>query len=868
MRSMYWLIIAVISIIAVILLSVYLIPYLNIDFLSMITGTSDLGLFEESDYTQLDDYTGYELSYEGMILEKDSGVDDVNSALQDYSKAWDCSDCSSCSQIAGLDTECSSCNACGDEVEANRFKNCLVCDIDERTCTMCYDTDEYELCNEIKSCILEYYGNPYYGRTTGCFLREIPHNDGTSFDMNTLKNILSTCKDESIIVNMGGDFDKELCYFNASSISYYDVERPHDFYMGVEATGRFGLPTDPGVIRYTNKILSAFEIVNGEIVSRYRISVGIQGTGDTNYQVMIGKNGGHQYPLGIVHTNEEGFGSAIFEDLPEQWKADVKNQDNTINEDKNELDAVMVMSHVTLTATFYIKNPVSSDAWSFGLRYPHCNFDTDPEPFLEGSPWWTDRVDDISSPLYTYDDPNSSVKVFYDSSMPGGGSSSNRGNIELQLGRLDVDFQRNCMFDVYVCSQDAAAEYEDEGILDLNDFLTNFDLSYAHKTISVSNDEIILYNTFVMDLDKAYTPEEVKAAIETGFRTWEQTMFIYTTLSSNIGWFSNANNEGIYEGQWNEMTGIANYDEDCWNNDVNNMMSSDRRFLIGNCQNNICSGRLKVTVAFKYKPPSSYAASRYPLYPTISFCSQGSGSSATETPYTGLLGGCEEYSNYGESNYNSFSSNHCGYAWGAGQCNGNTCTCPSGTTKQTISDYDAWNGGKNYGRVYGCKGNVDTGRERIVGFCMQSNSSNSQTTYGCSRPEPWGNAYCEESGGNSYCYSDFGPADLSLKYMSSNYMINRYTSNEGYGYTQIATTKSPSFFKLLGTCQEVTKLSGYPVPRPVQFYCQYDWGDASCSGMSCTCPAGTTRIEINYGNLDIFSAPYTTATASLYGCVA
>ena len=635
--SVQWLIIAVISVVVVILLNLYILPYLNIDILSMMTGTSDLGnLFEESDYTQLDDYIGYELSYEGMILEKDSGVDDINNALQDYSKAWDCSGCSSCSLISGLSNtyKCSSCNACSDETETGRFKDCIVCDVGKGTCTMCNDTEEYELCNEIKSCILEYYGDPYYEGITGCFLREIPHNDGTSFDMNTLRSILSTCKDESITVNMGGDFDKELCYFNSSSISYYDFKRPYDFYMSVEATNILrniiiSMSAPRGIMRYTDEDLAAFELVNGELVNRYNVSIRINGTRNTNYELKIGYWTGSSYisiyTLGNVQTDYNGNGYAMFSEFPQQWKDDVLPQGGDFNEEKNKMNFILTDTGVALPpsmgVTFYLNGPVSSNTWSYDLRYPHCNFDTDPEPFLEESPWWIEKPDDLSSPLYTNDDPDSAIKVFYDSTMPGGGSSSNRGNVKLQLGRLDIDFMRDCKFDIYVCSQDAFAEYEGEGILDLNDFLINFDLSYVYRTVDVGSDKIIIYNTFVMDLDKDYTIEEVKSAIKTGFRTWSHSTFVSSSFFS-MGWFGNENNDGIYEGEWNEMTGMVNYNGDCWSNDVTNMMSSNDRFLIGNCPGNICRGKLKVTVAFKYKPPSSFFLTEYPLYPTISFCSQ------------------------------------------------------------------------------------------------------------------------------------------------------------------------------------------------------------------------------------------------------
>jgi hypothetical protein len=212
--------------------------------------------------------------------------------------------------------------------------------------------------------------------------------------------------------------------------------------------------------------------------------------------------------------------------------------------------------------------------------------------------------------------------------MPSGGNSLNRGNIKIQLGRLDVDFQRNCKFDIYVCSQDAFAEYEGESILNLNDFLNDFSPINVYKTSSFGNNQIILYNYFDFNLDKEYTVEEIKSAIKTGFRNWEQNLFPYLSSSTSFDWLKN--NDGIYQGSWGDTTRSLVYENDCWDNSLNLIMERlNGKFIIGNCQNNICKGKIKIRIAFKYIKPDSSNPERDFLYPTVTFCDA---SNAPATP--------------------------------------------------------------------------------------------------------------------------------------------------------------------------------------------------------------------------------------------
>ena len=858
----------VLIIVAFAVFIIFIMPYFGFSIMGMITQPPNLNdVFNVKDFTEADVYSGFDLTYDGMILLRDGGEDSVADELKSYESVSDCSGCSSCSPKSlgtVLTTGCDSCSVCDEIDEPGRFKNCLGCE--GGNCMFCDDTSEYELCKEIKSCILEYAGDKSYKELHGCFLRQIPHNDGTSFDINDLKQVLASCKDESITINTGNDFVKELCYFDADSISFYDVNRPDDFYMKYDMTASIiasGSSGFRGVLE--SEDLVPFYKEGAETVDRYKVYIFLAGAPDTIYTIMGGYRGTVDKEFEMVTTDSDGhWNGEIY--FPEDWKNEVDR-----GEGVNKFNYVWVQN-AALQGAVYLKNPESGYVWSHDLRFSKCNFEYDPEPYLDQKPWWV-TLDQTESPLTTNQgNPDSSIKVFYDPGMPGGGNSDLRGNIKLQLGRLDTDFQRNCKFDIYVCSQDAFAEHEEEQILTLSEFLTNFDPSYTNRIISLSNYDIILYNYFELDMDKGYTPDEIRSAIKSGFRMWEQTMFTYSGLYATGEWIGSNNNDGIYEGVWDDRNIDIGYNNDCWSPDVQELMKDDSRFVVGNCKDTLCAGKLKIRIAFKYRDPLNSGGLKQVLYPTITFCDSGTEAPEyEEPPYEGLIGGCEELSN----SESPFTSNLCQYGWGAGRCSGTQCVCDDGT-RTPISIFKVFNnndGSEDFGLTYGCNGTVSGNKERIVGGCVLSMNQDSTTTLGCKVPPEWGNTNCNEDGSNSECTASDG---ANLKYMSTNYMLNSYIhSGQGYSHNMIATKTSAGSKRLLGTCMIKTTIELGMMSTCLRTdYCMYTWGAASCilpqqstgwvscsivgvTPQLCQCPGGGTLTPLGRGtNYD-----------TLYGCI-
>jgi hypothetical protein len=629
--SLLRVVLVILLVILVLTITSYFFPNLfNLDIFGFVSQPPDVGdMFIQDDLSAAAQIPSYENNYDGMVLEKDSGEDSVGAAISERVLAPDCIACSPC-----VNNKCGHCISCAGINDASRFYNCFGCNAG--ACIMCDDTgEEYQLCSDIKACIKDSYGDSDYKKAYGCLLRVIPHNDGTALDIDALLNIIKSCKDESITMDMGDGFEKEVCYFNTTSLAYYNNPLGHDFYMSVPLGDVEYLW--PGLNDETHikikKTITPFYGSSGNWQNRYRLYIAFQGEANKDYKVWGGYYGGFlgaddtSYDWGTVSADSNGFVHGEVDLTDMSWISALeddpsKNRFNIIKLNKSGLTIVNAM--------LYVNYPESNQAWTNSMRYSKCNFDTDPEPYMENNPWWAVKTDGINSSMASADDPNSSIKVYFDPNTAAGGVSQKRGNIKIQMGRFDADLQRNCKFDIYVCAQDAFAESEDQNILNIKDFFENFDENNIFRETTASTGEIMLYNYFKVKLDGTYTADEIKSAIKTGFRNWENA-FPYTSPVSAVDWFSGSGNSGLYVGAWDERSGLVTYDDDCWNDGINSLMNNnDERLMIVNCNNNKCSGDVKIRVAFKYKPPTALnSGAKSPLYPAIALCSSDSAAAAT-----------------------------------------------------------------------------------------------------------------------------------------------------------------------------------------------------------------------------------------------
>jgi hypothetical protein len=601
----------------------------------------------------------------------------------------------SCNRFDTPLATCPYCDNCGQYETPAECNNKPYCEWENpANCTICDDmNEEYLLCKKLKNCIFDYYGDKSYKEKHGCFLDEIAYNNGAYIDINALKNILNSCWDESLKVNVGNDVTKEMCYFNNKSISYYDFEKPDNFYLNYTLYGSSKTGYDYVLREDTIKFIPFYK-VDSEAFEKYRIYASIRSSSNQKWKIYIGHwswfgpipREDYKCEIGTIITDSTGFGYGEFSDFSNcgSWKNNPENYVLNAVQFDSEPHESRYIGYAY--AVFYANMPKSNNLWSDELRYSNCKFDTNIDPYLKERPWWASNSDNLNSSwTIVSGNPNSSIKVFYDSSMAGGegilgiirgdvthdgiidaadlvycgdrsattpaspnwdadcdmnndntidvldivsisslvGTTTlpnpERGNIKIQLGRLDTDFLRDCKFDIYVCSQDAFAEYEDENILTLSEFFMNFNSYNIYKDTSYVNKEIILYNYFEFNLDKEYTIDEIKSAIKTGVRLWETNSFLYDSLSSPIDWLRH--NDDIYQGSWDYLDGITQYKSDCWSKGIESYMKDNNvKVISGNCQGGICKEKIKIRVAFKYIKPNLNNPLKSPLYPIITFC--------------------------------------------------------------------------------------------------------------------------------------------------------------------------------------------------------------------------------------------------------
>ena len=394
-RYIFWIGIKVISvIIAVLIVLFFVLPVFGFDLIRYISAaplnTADIS--QPIDLSTANQFEGFELSYDGMILGRSGGEDNITKILEQRVKVIDCSSCSPCTgvdlnQDGTFETyNCQDCDICNGTNQPNRFKNCINCDAGN--CKSCDDTgDEYLLCKEIKKCILDYYGDKEYKDKHGCFIDAISRIAGVTFNIDDLKAVLGSCKDESIKVNMGNNISKELCYFNASSIASYDFELPSDFYINYKIEAERGLG-GPGYYNVQSNTLNLvpFYKKGEETFDKYRVYVAINAT-PQNYTIKLGKYDGtygliYDCEVGKIETDSTGFGYGKFtpsdcidEGILQNWKSKPESYP------LNGVDVSGVtwgLGAFKISVIFYADNSESNGVWSNDLRYSNCNFNTNP----------------------------------------------------------------------------------------------------------------------------------------------------------------------------------------------------------------------------------------------------------------------------------------------------------------------------------------------------------------------------------------------------------------------------------------------------------------------------------------------------------
>lgn len=127
---------------------------------------------------------------------------------------------------------------------------------------------------------------------------------------------------------------------------------------------------------------------------------------------------------------------------------------------------------------------------------------------------------------------------------------TDQGRFNLIFSGLNTD-RKDCAFNLYLCDSNAFANDPYEAIVEIYDFFSEFyidDVRYETQVVNLGSD-IVSYNYYEFDLDRAYTEEEIFRAIEEGFDYWISTYLPYYSFSdSTITVFNMKNNNGFIDG--------------------------------------------------------------------------------------------------------------------------------------------------------------------------------------------------------------------------------------------------------------------------------------------------------------------------------
>ena len=283
----------------------------------------------------------------------------------------------------------------------------------------------------------------------------------------------------------------------------------------------------------------------------------------------------------------------------------------------------------------------------FEENYTHAQMDYDMR--LSNCVLLTNLTKEINYPYYGYDAslkptwPNSDIysfndkgiKVFYSDTDTSKIDSTKRGAIRIMFGGLDLN-QKDCKFNIYVCSQDAAAATSDGDTLKILDLFRFYDITKnIYQTEEIDDDyNLIKYNDFKLELSDNASASDVATAIESGFREWRTTTFpqqsaIMTNSESGGDYMSNTQNSGLSTKGWytERLYGIS-YDDCTLDNDyagaaVTFAINNGQNVIAYNCgDDNICTGELKMSVNFVQRSPSEDHPWLSPLETIVTVCGE------------------------------------------------------------------------------------------------------------------------------------------------------------------------------------------------------------------------------------------------------
>ncbi|MBR9682223.1 MAG: hypothetical protein GOV02_00975 [Candidatus Aenigmarchaeota archaeon] len=289
------------------------------------------------------------------------------------------------------------------------------------------------------------------------------------------------------------------------------------------------------------------------------------------------------------------------------------------------------------------KNDYTHTQIDYDMKYSTCNIISDiDQEFL----FYPESAIEMKSGIYTQPDEeernywryknylNSDIRLFYTNNTGtvkvNSIDSIDRGSIKITLGGLDTS-QKNCKYNIQICSQDTFAETFDDDILpivDLFRFFNMFDYIYSPEILEDINPDVVTvvkFNPFVYELSENKSAKNIMKAVVTGFRDWRTTTFPVESSLILDPYLSSSENSGLLPGDW--FAGNANslpdkLHDNCTIN-VDNLYypyESTNSIYYDCGVDEICEGELIMTVNFVHDNVDHKDPWLKPLRTIVTFC--------------------------------------------------------------------------------------------------------------------------------------------------------------------------------------------------------------------------------------------------------
>ncbi|MBU3897113.1 MAG: hypothetical protein KJ697_04240 [Nanoarchaeota archaeon] len=505
----------------------------------------------------------------------------------------DCENCQSC-----IGDKCDSCTGCQGlkalDFETT-FGDCKGCyydsDLAITNCALCYDqTSESRFCNALKDAIRQNY---VLGKEI--IILDIARKENVIGSDITIA--LDQCKNEAIMVTSEDNIEKEICYFDKTSVVTTGFANNPIYQQANDVnTKKVSIP-----ITAASNLQYIGTLVLNVSVRRENINDLIIGGGrpkhDGIFLICKASTEG-TCKLSLPLCSEKPEEDCIIDKLDYTLESSYDGYCGgmpCIGTGLDTLDMSFIVippEFVVLDKSYIIITPIRQPGVqeNFGesfaahlIRSYKLIFYPLQNAFKYGTCTFDNAIDPVGSiKINTAYSPEKSLF----------------GRFKINLGNLKTTNQRNCEFNLYFCDSSAFANNVEEIVVQIYDFMREFyigDLRYE-------SNNIVSYNYYAFELDRDYTTAEINEAIEQGFESWISNYLPYYH-SSSIPLFNLENNNGIvYDGlgAWEENTLTS-----CPAITSRSLIETDtivhaqsKKIISYYCPDGICKNNLKLKVEF------------------------------------------------------------------------------------------------------------------------------------------------------------------------------------------------------------------------------------------------------------------------------